>query len=805
MLTAVIAVVIVAMLCMPINAITFRSKSLYKAASKIISKIKDHVNSVIDRFSSGKLKNGVKACRVRANKISASLKQFSPLVLAAGDGNETNGTSSVLRAPITTGLENENHPSLVSLGNGKYFLAYESDNPDLNGKEILFTYSTDNGKSWTSPVYFALEGNQTYTQIDSFDRGNVIGVCLSDYFYYNGYKDFNRSHLYILNLLNPFDDSTWSYWPFDLWNLSDGKNEYRIENISALSLDLRGNNEILISVVGDVYNKTAKKWEVKEGPIIVYTDEYSYNSDELSLWFVWFEGNTSTCSIPATALNEKGKNMFIAYQKKNNSSSEIFCLYSKTGDISNWSMYNLSMNGKNLSTPSAIIKDGKIYIAIESTDGTDTNIILYKSQNGVNWTRYNISTKLNISEKYPVLYSNSTHLICVYYNESKDIYLRTSPDGENWSNAFDINNGTGTVVEEYQTADIADSKHIVWTDNRDGNKDLWIAILGEKEEKKGKPKLNIVNINLESSEKNMNASNVINITYSNTGDENATMVQLFVTSQCIIDGKPRLVNITENSAYIPVIPKNTTKYIRLQWFTIEPPWKWMMEYLLKEFLNKGEYPPTVKYMNITEIIVQLGPCLESNKTVTASIPVTWDEIFGNLWDQALILAEPVKAGGFFNVTVLTKNGQPVSNAIVIWPTPSLLSVFYKWFIKGSFSTSDLSTLTRIGMRKVGTAYMFTTFFKEILKAKIWKLPIKFRYKLILSLLSTLFHPRRVIKIAENGLLATTLLLASSSYITDGNGKVQLMAPSLAINIPRPLIVFSYEHKCLGIEMITVED
>ena len=370
-------------------------------------------------------------------------------------------------------------------------------------------------------------------------------------------------------------------------------------------------------------------------------------------------------------------------------------------------------------------------------------------------------------------------MICVYYNESKDIYLRTSPDGKNWSNAFDINNGTGTVAEEYQTADIADSKHIVWTDNRDGNKDLWIAILGEKEEKKGKPKLNIVNVNLESSEKNMNASNVINITYSNTGDENATMVQLFVTSQCIIDGKPRLVNITENSAYIPVIPKNTTKYIRLQWFTIEPPWKWMMEYLLKEFLNKGEYPPTVKYMNITEIIVQLGPCLESNKTVTASIPVTWDEIFGNLgWRQAIIIPTgPIKAGEFFNITVYSDTG-PVSDALVIWP--------------------KTSTSLHMLMRILSIVPVLLTL-SEILGSKVWKLPIKSKYKLLLSLL-VLLRP----KVAMKTLSVAAMFLASCVYMTDQNGKVQLKAPGFATNIPRPLIAFSYKYRCFGIEMITVE-
>jgi len=775
-ITVVFAIMLVIMLSMPINALAFRNvATCKKIVNNVAIKIKDRVKSIMNHFSKSGLKGNIRACRVQAKRIASPLKRLSPFVLAAGDGNESNETQGILRVQVTLGLGNESHPSIASLDNGKYFLAYESDGFGIYGKEIFFTYSTDNGKSWSETEYFGFEGNQTYPQVDFFERGNGIGTCLSDYIYYNGHKDFNRSHLYILNLLDPSDSSTWSYWPFDLWSL--GEDEYKIENISAISLDLRGNNEILISLIGDVYNKTAKKWEVVKGPIICYTNEYSYDSEMLSLWFTWFsEENYLPCYVTSASFDKEGKSMVITYQERNSTLSEILCLYSKTGDIGNWTSYNLSLSEKNLSSPSVTIKDGKIYLAVESDNDVDKDIILYESSGGENWTSYNISARPGISEIYPVLYSNSTHLVCIYYNESKDIYLTASPDGKNWSTVFDVNNGTGTVVGEYHTADIADSKHIVWTDNRSGNKDIWIAILGEKEEKKGKPDLEIVNIKLESSG-DADALDMINITYSNRGDENATMVQLFITSLCMINGKPKFVNITEEPSYIPLIPKNTTRCIRLQWFTVEPLWRWIVEYLKKELLDKSEYPPIVKYMNISSIIVQLGPCLESNETKTKSITVTWDEIFGDLiWHLALISTEPVKAGEFFNVTVLTQNGEPVSNAIVIWPKASTPShQIMRWF----------------------TIVPAFRILSKILNAKVWKLPIKFKYKLILSLL-VILRP----KVAIKTLSAIALFLASSVYITDQNGKIQLKAPNTSVSIP--LIVFSYKYRCFGIETVTVE-
>jgi len=50
----------------------------------------------------------------------------------------------------------------------------------------------------------------------------------------------------------------------------------------------------------------------------------------------------------------------------------------------------------------------------------------------------------------------------------------TSRDaGESWTEPIQINDVDGTVVEEYKATDI-DGPYIIWTDNRNGNQDIFI-------------------------------------------------------------------------------------------------------------------------------------------------------------------------------------------------------------------------------------------------------------------------------------------------------------------------------------------
>ena len=692
---------------------------------------------------------------------------------------------------VTDDPGDENHPSSVVFDEeGNMFLLYEGEGV-FGDRDIYIMRSSQNGTEWTSLGCFVVDKNQSFPQLSLIPSTKRAFSTFET-------EENNSGYIYVYELPDVSDENS---WPEDF-----GFFDYSVHGLDNFSKPdityYNGEHGIdwVIGVIGDYGQLHSIPMLVNSQPggygIIVSPDEpLPYKCSNISISYNPFTRNiTAVCEI------------------KENKTSDIALIngwpeYNKPDDYwyINFTIQKLNLTSSCLHPSIAVNEDG-IYIAteIENVNG-DYDIVCYKSSDdGATWKSYNISNVLDVSEKYPVLYANESYLYCLYYSEPGNLYLAYSIDnGKTWDKLEEkVNDREGSVVNDYQTADIADPGHIVWTDKRNGDYDIWAAVKGKEKPPKKLPKLKILDFKLEKGG-DTSVLNVINISVSNTGAMNATKVRLFITCECETKDGSVTKNIMENPEYIPIIKKGETKYTRVQWFTVNLR-KWIRDYLVKKFLDRGEYPPPIEYVGITSITVYLGPCAEDPMNITSRTKsCSWEEIFG--WNEAKISAEPAKRGEYFNVTIYSKDGGPVSNAWVIWPTPSLLSVFYKWFIKGSFSTSDLSTLTRIGMRKVGTAYMFTTFFKEILKAKIWKLPIKFRYKLILSLLSTLFHPRRVIKIAENGLLATTLLLASSSYITDGNGKVQLMAPSLAINIPRPLIVFSYEHKCLGIEMITVED
>ena len=80
--------------------------------------------------------------------------------------------------------------------------------------------------------------------------------------------------------------------------------------------------------------------------------------------------------------------------------------------------------------------------------------------------------------KFPAVYMSGSDATCAYVNEG-DLYLVKSEDGgENWGAPGRINDIEGTVVEGENEIDIH-SAGVVWTDNRDGDMDIYYAPAGD--------------------------------------------------------------------------------------------------------------------------------------------------------------------------------------------------------------------------------------------------------------------------------------------------------------------------------------
>jgi hypothetical protein len=93
---------------------------------------------------------------------------------------------------------------------------------------------------------------------------------------------------------------------------------------------------------------------------------------------------------------------------------------------------------------------------------------------------YTVTTVMDSSddELYPSLIAYGDSASCTFYMNG-DLYVsQTSDMGATWTEPEKINDQDGTVVGAWRTAQVTNNGHLVWTDNRNGNTDVYYDNVG---------------------------------------------------------------------------------------------------------------------------------------------------------------------------------------------------------------------------------------------------------------------------------------------------------------------------------------
>jgi len=367
---------------------------------------------------------------------------------------------------------NESYPSVLVSGSNA-LVAYEDDSDPY----IYLRKSGDYGRSWSGANKFAAEDKHG-TELSV----NSPALCIRPMSKHAYGVFFSLMKDSVINsgihgIFGIPDISDFSGITYSCWNFSE-------------------HGGFWFSHPDIVYHyRPGAPWITSFIGTTNYTDEHGVGaandtlffgflnvSDPGQLWIQW-DPEIENCSNLSLTTDNASKTLFGICEIENGSNQDLlfFTGFHEIYGVGNFSInlsYQRFIGSADLRHPKIFFDEDQIYIVAERDS---QEIILFNSSDyGENWIMNNVTSDIlppGSNPKFPMLNTNESHLFCVY-TESGNLSITSSNLTElNWSDPVQLNSVNGSVVEGYHYSDMPDADHVLWTDNRNGNNDIYAVVL----------------------------------------------------------------------------------------------------------------------------------------------------------------------------------------------------------------------------------------------------------------------------------------------------------------------------------------
>jgi len=373
----------------------------------------------------------------------------------------TNIQNNNANLPILSTDNNCQNPAITSYGNDILVIAEETIN--LFNSDIVITYSSDNGNSWSD--LFAWSSDDTY------EGKPVIDFCYNNEFeaYGTSLPDLMTGTLNLYHfpkMTDPdvaFQDSDgWTVWSTTLSNFDDF---YAIDiagyphGENAPAPDFHG----IITLIGNSdYGQTIENY---------------YETEDMGIGACYLDFEGELGDSISVDIDLSTETYFEALELRNDEEIGIedgvffeYCWVEPGNEDwweNDWPVYIF----EGAQNPSLIAENGNCYVICE----VENEIVCYYSHdNGESFDTSIIST----NGVFPSISLVGDTLICSYtYNNN--VYTSTSEDGGvNWVDSIQINDIEGSVSSEDSFMDLF-GDNLVWTDDRNGDNEIYYNKAGE--------------------------------------------------------------------------------------------------------------------------------------------------------------------------------------------------------------------------------------------------------------------------------------------------------------------------------------
>lgn len=331
-------------------------------------------------------------------------------------------------------------------------------------KDIFFAKSIDDGKSFLPAVRVddtdsnGAPGDDDSNQYDpsiAIDNTGKIYVVWADT------RDDPDEHIYCANSTD--GGSTW------------GTNHIVDDDTSEVETP-----EIALNSTG--------------GLIIVWADKRNGNKDiylttssdgENFASNVQVDGFAGSFDQVGPCISTRGDDVFVCWNDKRDNKENIFFRKSTDGGAS-FSTASINVTDATTATtqrqPSMSLDVwGNIYIAFEDRDTGNSDISVMKSIDGgaTFGSRVTVNSVLTATQNDPYIYAGGPGILFCAWSDlaggTWDVYIAESTDaGTTWANHTQVDDAPGQdQTDPVFLTEFGGKVHILWTDNRDGDRDIY--------------------------------------------------------------------------------------------------------------------------------------------------------------------------------------------------------------------------------------------------------------------------------------------------------------------------------------------
>jgi len=366
--------------------------------------------------------------------------------------------------PLANLPEDEIHPNIAN-GGGFYFAGY-SYSPSIVERNVYTVLSTD-GVNWDPFVSITGDDISDYPAFDHWGGARFCGTFVG-----------TEASQYLLDahdVSDPEGEIELIYWD---WS-DNGWSDFKEFDIACHN----SQNEWEYGIMSTVATTDYSGYEVTNGPHMFFR-----SPDEEGTGYISWD-TIPGCAHSAASIDKATDTIFNVYDYFNEDTARWNILVWKrdfADPLEGESEIIEIESDYYAQYPTVAADNNNVIVIAESEEHIALDLVCYYSDDGgATWeTSYVTETPENERAADLLMVGGST--ASVIFVKEGGLYISTTEDGgATWSAAIKVNEA-GTVAEEFRTADTC-SGAAVWTDTRDGNKDIYFATLGNAPNKPSRP------------------------------------------------------------------------------------------------------------------------------------------------------------------------------------------------------------------------------------------------------------------------------------------------------------------------------